>query len=225
MEHEHSSAFSLCSHGTKRHWGTNQRTKRNILRWFIVLLLLISTVVLVATLLVDTFESQNKRTDNIHKNDSNSGISNNTNSSNDGNQAMTASPTEREEWLRTVLDPVLPSDFVSPSLLQVDTNETPLPPQTRAFHWLLDTTTSSTNIEEYAEEQMIVERYILAVFGFAVSSRSSNNSKKDWKTQVPFLTTGHACDWSTTFHSNSLNGPEGVTCDSSGRVTKLVFSK
>ena len=147
-------------------------------------------------------------------------ISNNTGSVNEDDE--TIKRKEREEWLRSILDPVLPSTI----RLDDGTYYTASSPQTQAFQWLQDPSTSNTRLDEFKDESMIRERYILAVFGFAMSSSmSSNKIPHDWTQEVPFLTTGHVCDWSTTFHTTGKNGFEGVTCNSEGYVTKLIFCK
>ena len=47
---------------------------------------------------------------------------------------------------------------------------------------------------------------------------------QDWKESIPFLTHGHVCDWSTTYHATHRGrGLQGVSCNTHGFVTKLIF--
>ena len=122
---------------------------------------------------------------------------------------------EREEWLRTVLGPVL----LVPELI----TDNPTSPQAQAFAFLLDPQTSTVDIRTSLDTQGIVERYVLSVLGYSLSQTRGTTTALDWKESIPFLTPHHVCEWSTSFTTSGRRGLQGVTCNDKGYTTKLIF--
>ena len=104
---------------------------------------------------------------------------------------------------------VLLQDF----LMDVGTNEHKIPgtPQFRAIQWLYESAREGIerfNLSEWAIRQLLVQRYVLAVFYYG---------SEGWNDDCDFLTAKHECEWKCTKSSN------GVTCNESNRIQKIVI--
>jgi len=110
----------------------------------------------------------------------------------------------------------------------IGTNEHRIPgtPQYKAIQWLYESAREGSerfNLSEWAIRQLLVQRYVMAVFYYTTGGGGGNlfadNSSGGWDDQCGFVTAKNECEWKCSRNGIGM----GITCDESSRIQKILL--
>ena len=103
-------------------------------------------------------------------------------------------------------------------LEKIGTNDHRIPgtPQYKAIQWLYESAREGSerfNLSEWAIRQLLVQRYVMAVFYYTTGGAGT------WDDDCGFVTAKNECEWKCTKNSDDA----GITCDESSRIQKILL--